>query len=56
MLGKICPSCEGAKLDGHSFCDTCFMKLPENIRHKIANGMRQLSEAIIDGIKFLEEK
>lgn len=56
VLARECPFCEKKKLDGHSFCDTCYMKLPENIRAKIKNGMRQLSEGIKQGVSFLEDQ
>jgi len=53
-LSTECPFCEDKKIVGQSFCDTCFMKLPAEIRVKIRNGMRQLNEAVRDGVKFLE--
>ena len=51
---KECPFCECAKLEGCMFCDACFTKLPEGIKHKIKNGLITLSEGIRSGINFLE--
>ena len=53
ILSDKCPFCERKKLDGHCFCDTCYMKLPEGLRSKIKNGLRQLSEGIRGGVEFL---
>ena len=52
---KECPFCEGMKLEGCMFCDSCYAKLPETVRGQIKNGMRYLSEGIRAGITFLED-
>jgi hypothetical protein len=54
IVRRECPFCEGTKLDGCMFCDACYAKLPADIKSKIHNGLRQLSEAIRAGITFLE--
>lgn len=55
ILLRECPFCEGTKQDGCCFCDDCYVKLPAKVKAKIKNGLRQLSEGIFTGIKFLEK-
>lgn len=54
ICGTECASCEGRKERGHTFCNTCFQKLPEQIKADIAYGMRILSAALRSGIAKLE--
>jgi hypothetical protein len=56
IMSKECPCCEGPKLDGCCFCDACYVKLPEDLKGKIRNGLRSLSEGIRNGISFLEKR
>lgn len=51
---RECPFCERAKFVGAMFCDACYWKLPKGIRDRIANGLRALSEALKDGVRFME--
>lgn len=53
IMAKDCPCCEGLKLDGCMFCDSCWKKLPENLKSKIHNAMRSLSEALRAGLELL---
>lgn len=54
LTRKECPFCEQSKLDGCMFCDKCYGKLPNRLQLKIHNALRNLSEALKDGIDFLE--
>lgn len=54
ILSRECPFCEENKLSGACFCESCYAKLSEQIKGKIKNGLRSLSEGIMAGIKQLE--
>jgi hypothetical protein len=54
IVRRECPFCEGDKLDGCMFCDTCYARLPTDTKSKIKNGLRSLSEGIRAGVTFLE--
>lgn len=56
ILSRECPFCESVKQSGCCFCDRCHAKLPAGTQAKLKNGLRSLSEGIMAGIKFLENK
>lgn len=56
ILSRECPFCEGDKQSGCCFCDRCHGKLPAGTKAKLKNGLRSLSEGIMAGIKFLENR
>jgi hypothetical protein len=55
ILSTECSFCEAEKRSGAMFCEACWEKLPENIKQKIKNGLRSLSEALLSGIEALEK-
>lgn len=54
LASTECPSCEGAKLRGCMFCDSCYGRLPENIKRNLINGLKVVSRALRRGLEYLE--
>ena len=57
-LGSFtCPFCKGSKKDGHTFCNSCYWKLPKvhqvAIYRRLGDGYE---EAVDDAIEYLRSR